>query len=196
MNGVTYKRLRGNIGPQLPCPDEDHPGTERLFQDWRFPRPDGRAALLPRDYKIPDDMVDEEYPFVLITGRLRGQFNTRTRTGRSQKLNKMAPDAFVDIHPEDASDLDISEGQMVEIISRRGSLRLPVRLTDRNRTGNIFIPWHYGYTLGVGKGKSANLLTGTAYDVHSRQPEYKFTAVNIQTVRGRRKSNNLMQRNN
>ncbi|MDM8521874.1 nitrate reductase [Desulfococcaceae bacterium HSG8] len=182
MNGVTYERLRGNIGPQLPCPDADHPGTPRLFTDWRFPRPDGRAALLPRDYKAPGDTLDEQYPFALITGRLAGQFNTRTRTGRSPQLNKMAPDAFIEIHPEDALKLNISEGQEAEISSRRGSFRLPVRLTDRLLTGTVFIPWHYGSALWVGEGKSVNLITSTVCDIHSKQPEYKFSAVQIRPV--------------
>ncbi|MCP4694496.1 MAG: molybdopterin-dependent oxidoreductase [Desulfobacterales bacterium] len=181
MNGVTYERLRGGVGPQLPCPRPDHPGTERLFTDWRFPRPDGRAALLPRPYKGPGDAVDEQYPFALITGRLRGHFNTRTRTGRSPRLNEMAPAAFIEIHPEDAADLNISEGREVEVSSRRGSVRLPARLTDRLLTGNVFIPWHYGTALG-GEGKSANLLTNTVYDIHSKQPEYKFSAVRIRPV--------------
>ncbi|MCP4689253.1 MAG: hypothetical protein GY859_14460, partial [Desulfobacterales bacterium] len=84
-------------------------------------------------------------------------------------------------HPEDAADLNISEGREVEVSSRRGSVRLPARLTDRLLTGNVFIPWHYGTALG-GEGKSANLLTSTVYDIHSKQPEYKFSAVKIRPV--------------
>lgn len=76
MNGITYKRLRCRVGPQLPCPDADHPGTQRLFTDMRFPRPDGRAALLGRDYKEPAETTDAEYPFILMTGRLSGHFNS------------------------------------------------------------------------------------------------------------------------
>ncbi len=184
MNGVTYERLRSNIGPQLPCPTPDHPGTARLFTDWRFPRPDGRAALLPRAFKAPDDTVDAQYPFTLITGRLTGQFNTRTRTGRSPRLDKIAPDAFIEIHPRDALNLGVSKGREVEVASRRGRLRLPVRLSDRLLVGTVFIPWHYGSALGGGHGKLANLVTNTAYDMHSRQPEYKFSAVKIRPAPG------------
>ncbi|MDM8552598.1 nitrate reductase [Desulfobacterales bacterium HSG2] len=179
MNGVTYDRLRGKIGPQLPCPDADHPGTPRLFTDLRFPRADGRAALLDRDYYEPAEMPDAEYPFVLITGRLAWQFNTRTRTGRVPRLNKAAPDGYVGIHPEDASRLGISEGDETEIVSRRGSLRVPARLTDRVIAGTLFIPWHYGSTLGVGEGRLANSVTNPACDMHSKQPEYKFSAVRV-----------------
>ncbi len=179
MNGVTYERLRGKIGLQLPCPDADHPGTPRLFTDLRFPRPDGRAALLGRDYREPAEITSYEYPFVLMTGRLAGQFNTRTRTGRSPKLNAQAPDGYVEIHPEDSARSGINEGAEVEIVSRRGIIRLPARMTDRVLPGTIFIPWHYGPALRVGEGKSANLITNTVYDIHSKQPEYKYCAVKI-----------------
>jgi len=153
--------------------------TPRLFTDLRFPRPDGRAALLARDYKEPAETTDDDYPVVLMTGRLSGHFNTRTRTGRSPKLNAQAPDGYVEIHPEDSAKLNISEGDMVEIVSRRGMVRLPARLTNRILTGTIFIPWHYGPTLGVGEGKSVNLVTNAVYDIHSKQPEYKYCAVKV-----------------
>ncbi|MDM8539082.1 molybdopterin oxidoreductase family protein [Desulfobacterales bacterium HSG17] len=179
MNGVSYKRLQGKVGPQLPCPDMDHPGTPRLFLDLNFQRPDGRAALLARDYQEPAETIDDYYPMVLITGRLSGHFNTRTRTGRSPKLNAQAPDGYVEIHSKDSTALSISEGDMVKIVSRRGKVYLPARLTDSILAGTIFIPWHYGPTLGVDEGKSVNLVTNAVYDMHSKQPEYKFCAVNI-----------------
>jgi predicted molibdopterin-dependent oxidoreductase YjgC len=179
MNGVTYRRLRGKVGLQLPCPHARHPGTPRLFIDGRFPRPDGRAALLARDYIEPAETTDSEYPFVLLTGRLAAHFNTRTRTGRSPKLNAAAPGGFVEIHPEDAARLDIAGGEEVEVTSRRGCVRLPARISDSLLPGNLFIPWHYGTTPGTGAGKSANLLTNAVYDIHSKQPEYKFSAVKI-----------------
>jgi anaerobic selenocysteine-containing dehydrogenase len=182
MNGVTYERLRGSVGLQLPCPDVDHPGTPRLFANWRFPRPDGRAALLSRDYIQPAEVTDNEYDFELITGRLAGHFNTRTRTGRIPKLNAAAPNAYVEIHPQDAKRLGISEGETVEVTSRRGSLCLPVRLTDTLLVGTIFIPWHYGSELGIGEGRLANRVTNPAYDSHAKQPEYKFSAVNVMPV--------------
>jgi len=182
MNGVTYKRLRGKIGPQLPCPDVDHPGTKRLFTDWKFPRPDGRASLLSREYIEPAEKIDAEYPFILITGRLSSHFNTRTRTGRAPKLNAIAPKAFVNIHSEDAAKLNITEGDIIEVASRRGSINLPAYNTDRLIIGTIFIPWHYGSALGIGEGKLSNVLTNNIYDIHSKQPEYKFSVVKISKI--------------
>ena len=183
MMGVSYKRLRDEIGPQLPCPDTDHPGTPRLFTDWRFPRPDGRASLLAREYIEPAETTDDEYPFILTTGRVIGHFNTRTRTGRAPEINKLEPDPFVEIHPDDAASLKISEGDEVEVASRRGSVFMEARLTDRLIVGSIFIPWHYGPMLGIGEGKLVNIITNAVYDIHSKQPEYKFSAVRINSAK-------------
>ncbi len=179
MSGITYERLRNKVGPQLPCPDTDHPGTPRLFTDLRFPRTDGRAALLARDYAVPAETTDEQYPVILMTGRLSGHFNTRTRTARSPRLNAQAPAGYIENNPGDCEKADISEGDEVKIDSRRGSACLPARVEDRILAGTVFIPWHYGPALGVGEGKSANLVTNAVYDIHSKQPEYKFCAVKV-----------------
>ena len=179
MNGITYERLRNTVGLQLPCPTSDHPGTKRLFTDWRFPRPDGRAALLPRDYREPAETTDKTYPYVLITGRVEAHFNTRTRTGRVPRLNNTAPESFCEIHPHDAERLGISAGDTVEIRSRRGTVESQARLSQQIRPGNLFLPMHYGSMLGIGNGKLANRITNPAYDIHSKQPEYKYSAVQI-----------------
>ncbi len=179
MMGVTYQRLRGTNGLQLPCPSAGHPGTPRLFTDRRFPRADGRAALLARDYIEPAETTDAEFPFVLITGRIKFHFNSRTRTGRVPDLNSSAPGAYVEIHPGDAANLGISEGENVGLASRRGSIRLTARLTDTLLPGTLFVPWHYGNALGTGEDKSINHLTNAVYDIHSKQPEYKYSAVKL-----------------
>ncbi|MBT6049201.1 MAG: molybdopterin oxidoreductase family protein [Candidatus Scalindua sp.] len=179
MNGVTYERLRGKVGPQLPCPDIGHPGTSRLYIDHQFPRPDGRAALLARKYIEPDDTTNEKYPLVLITGRLPWHFNTRTRTGRVPILNAMEPDNFVEVNPRDAACLDLNENDNVEIKSRRDSVLAKVRIKDRILKGTIYMNMHYGKSLGIGDRKSVNLVTNPAYDINSKQPELKYCAVNI-----------------
>ncbi len=179
MGGVTYDRLRGSFGLQLPCPDEEHPGTPRLFANSRFPRPDGRAALLSRDYADPAEIPDEGYPFVLNTGKLVWHFNTRTRTGRVPRLNDQASENFIEIHPEDASSLGILEGDEIKVASRRGSVHGIARLTDRALQGTLFMTMHYGPATGGEEGTLANLVCNTAYDPHSKQPELKFTAVKI-----------------
>ena len=179
MGGVTYDHLREKVGPQLPFPEARHPGTPRLFVDGRFPRPDGRAALLARDYVEPAETTDADYPFALLTGRLSSHFNTRTRTGRVPKLNAAAPDGFAEIHPDDAARLGIAEGDEVEIASRRGSVRVPARLADRVLVGTVYMDMHYGGALWVREDRLANLVTNAVYDVHSKQPEFKFSAVRV-----------------
>jgi anaerobic selenocysteine-containing dehydrogenase len=183
MTGVSYSRLRGQVGPQLPCPSPDHPGTPRLFTDWQFPRPDGRAALLARDYVEPVDFTEKEYPFVLITGRLAAHFNTRTRTGRAPKLNALAPENTIDLHPADAVSLGIVAGDNIEVTSRRGSAQGLAHLTQEVLPGNVYMSMHFGSALGIGEGKLANILSQqSVYDIHSKQPELKYNAVRVSKV--------------
>jgi ferredoxin-nitrate reductase len=178
MNGVTYARLRGKIGPQLPCSNADHAGTARLFVDRRFPRPDGRAALLARDYAGPVETPDEEFPFVLITGRLVSHFNSRTRTGRIRRLNACSPHGVIDIHPKDAARQGITESSKVEVASRRGAFTGAARLTTSVVEGTVFASMHYGSALGH-RDELANLACHEAYDIHSKQPEFKHCAVRV-----------------
>ncbi len=178
-SGITYHRLQGKVGLQLPCRIPDDKGTPRLFIDRRFPRSGGRAALLARDYFEPAESVDSEYPLILITGRVKSHFNTRTRTGRAPELNSIEPLGFIEIHPKDAERYSITGDDEVEVTSRRGIAHLPARLSNQVATGTVFIPFHYGELLGVGEGQLANLVTNPVYDIHSKQPEYKYTAVKI-----------------
>ncbi|MBV6342243.1 molybdopterin oxidoreductase family protein [Candidatus Magnetobacterium casense] len=178
-NGVTYRRLRGAVGPQLPCPTPEHPGTERLFGNLEFARPDGRAALLARKYIPPLETPDEEYPLMLITGRLACQFNTRTRTGRIDRLYRSAAGSFVEVSTEDARVIGVTEGDVVRVSSRRGSVVAEVMLSERIRPGTVFIPCHFGGALGGEQDRLVNLVTNPVYDIHSKQPEFKLSAVRI-----------------
>ena len=180
MNGVSYDRLRNNVGPQLPCPEEDHPGTERLFEDMQFPRPDGRAALLARDYKVPAENTDDEYPFALITGRMASHFNTGTRTSRVTHLNDSVNINFMEIHPDDAAKFEIVDGDEVDIISRRGRVRGTVSIKDLLLPGTVYMNLHYGETITSKENTLVNLVCNPVYDTLSKQPIYKFCAVKIE----------------
>lgn len=183
MNGVSYERLRNdNESPQLPCPENDHPGTERLFIDRRFPRPDGRAALLARDYKEAAERTDVEYPFALLTGRMEKHFNTGTRTGRTDRYEKLSKDNLVDIYPDDAEFLGIIDGDEVDIISRRGRVRCIVSIKDRVLPGTVYMNMHYGEVVSGAENRLANLVCNPVYDNHSRQPEFKYCAVKIEKI--------------
>ncbi|MCJ7603864.1 MAG: nitrate reductase [Desulfobulbaceae bacterium] len=179
MTGISYDRLRKETGIQLPCPCEDHPGTPRLFTDQRFPRPDGRAALLSRNYNEPAEKPDDAYPFILLTGRLASHFNTSTRTGRVPSLSNKARNNYLEIHPGDARNFNIIEGEVVSISSRRGSVCGIAKISERILPGTLYMNIHYGKALRSESNQLANLVTNNAYDIHSKQPEFKYCAVRI-----------------
>ena len=169
--GITYRRLEEN-GIQWPCPTEDHPGTPFLFED-AFPR--GKARFTAVEWHAPDEMPDEEYPLVLTTGRVLAQYHTGSMTRRSKVLEGIAPHAFVELNPDDAGNLDINDGETVRAASRRGSISLAVRVTDRVAPGIVFIPFHY-------REAAANLLTNDALDPVCKIPEAKVCAVRLEKV--------------
>ena len=205
--GMTYARLeRGPL--QWPCNDRHPDGLERLYADGVFPTaaescetfghdlvtggvlrpehykandPRGKAFLKPADFEAPHEAPADDYPFWLTTGRVVYQFHTRTKTGRSKELNDAAPDAFVQIADEDAARLGIAEGDMVEVASRRGRIRVAARVGDI-LPGVVFIPFHYGDWDDPDPPRAANELTITEWDAVSKQPHFKYAAVSLAKV--------------
>jgi ferredoxin-nitrate reductase len=180
MAGATAARLRQLGELQWPCPTEDHPGTKRRFLDRQFPTPDGRAVFLPRDHREPREVPDHEFPFVLTTGRLYAHWHTLTRTAKADKLVRREPGAFIEVNPQDAAALELAEGDLVQISSRRGTVQLPARLRDGVSRGMVFVPFHWGDLFG--EGNAANYLTISAIGRVAKQPELKFCAVNLEKV--------------
>ncbi|HEV3115458.1 MAG TPA: nitrate reductase [Gemmataceae bacterium] len=180
MAGATNARLRDAVSLQWPCPAVDHPGTKRRYLDHRFCTPSGRAQFLPRDHREPRELPDHEFPFVLTTGRLYTHWHTLTRTGKSDKLMLREPHAFVEINPDDARPLDVNEGDLVQLSSRRGTVQLPARLRSSVLPGMVFVPFHWGDLYG--EGNAANYLTISAIGRVAKQPELKFCAVNVEKV--------------
>ncbi|WP_241383570.1 bifunctional nitrate reductase/sulfite reductase flavoprotein subunit alpha [Rhodococcus sp. CH91] len=197
LRGVTYDRLRQ--GPvQWPCPPDSpetrHPvrylndGTSRsqvVRQDGSRPRlafatPDGRARFLPRPHMPAAEMPDDEYPFVLNTGRVQHHWHTLTKTGRIEKLRKLNPGSFVEINPDDAQRYSVSDGDRIEIVSRRGRAVLPAVVTDRVGPGTCFAPFHWNDLFGT--DLAINAVTSDAVDPASLQPEFKVCAVSLQKV--------------
>ncbi len=181
MAGATSSRLRQEISLQWPCPTPDHPGSKRRYLDGRFATPDGRALFLPRDHRQPREMPDHEFPFVLTTGRLYAHWHTLTRTGKAEKLVRRAPGPFVEVNPKDAERLDLEAGESVLLSSRRGNIRLPIRLSHQVTPGMVFLPFHWGDLFG--EGNAANYLTISAIGRVAKQPELKFCAVNVEKLR-------------
>jgi sulfite reductase (NADPH) flavoprotein alpha-component len=145
-----------------------------------FPTANGRAVFFARPHLLPEEMPDADYPFLLNTGRLPHQWHSMTKTGKVAKLNKLNPGPFVEIHPDDAAQLQVRDGDPMEIASRRGRAVLPAVVTDRVRPGDCFAPFHWNDVFG--EYLSINAVTNDAVDPISRQPEYKACAISLTKV--------------
>jgi ferredoxin-nitrate reductase len=178
MAGMTSARLRKEVNLQWPCPHVEHPGSKRRNLDRMFATPDGKAIFLPRDHREPREVPDHEFPFVLTTGRLYAHWHTLTRTAKADKLTRREPAPFVEVHPLDAAKLDVLEGDLVQISSRRGTVRLPARLRESVPAGMVFVPFHWGDLYS--DGNAANYLTISAIGRVAKQPELKFCAVHLE----------------
>ncbi|MFF8194849.1 molybdopterin-dependent oxidoreductase [Streptomyces bobili] len=184
LRGVTYERLRATP-VQWPSATADGPGRNPVrYVDedgsLTFPTPSGRAVFHARPHVPPAEMPDDDYPFVLNTGRLQHQWHTLTKTAKVAKLNKLDPGPFVEVHPEDAAGLGIADGDSVEVASRRGRAVLPAVVTDRVLPGSCFAPFHWNDLFG--EYLSVNAVTSDAVDPLSFQPELKVCAVSLSKV--------------
>jgi formate dehydrogenase major subunit len=173
---ASYATLRhDNLGPDgklWPNPDpENEEGPTVLFEG-TFPTANGRAKLVPAEWTAAPELPDEDYPLVLNTGRLLEHWHTGAMTRRAKALDAIAPEAFVSIHPDDAHELGVEEGEWVTVASRRGSIRLVARLTTREGRGAVFVPFHF-------REAAANLLTIDDLDPDGKIPEFKFCAVRV-----------------
>ncbi|MCX6384081.1 MAG: formate dehydrogenase subunit alpha [Actinobacteria bacterium] len=169
--GITYDRL-GPYGLQWPCPTKDHPGTSVLHKE-KFTK--GKGTFMPRPYIPPAESTDEEYNFVLTTGRVYWHWHTRTMTNRTSTLEREAPEPYVEINCEDAEDLQIRDDQLIKVSSRRGAITLKVRVGHKVAKGTLFIPFHY-------REAAANILTILAVDPIAKIPEYKVCAVKVEKI--------------
>ncbi|MFD9379443.1 molybdopterin-dependent oxidoreductase [Streptomyces sp. NPDC059999] len=197
LRGVTYERLRSTPvqWPAAPGGPDRNPirylndGVSQTLVERPdgtrprlvFPTDTGRAVFHARPHLPAAELPDDDYPFVLNTGRLQHQWHTLTKTGRVAKLNKLNPGPFVEIHPRDAASLGITAGDGVEVASRRGRAVLPAVVTDRVRPGNCFAPFHWNDLFGEYLG--VNAVTNDAVDPISFQPEFKACAVTLTKTR-------------
>jgi ferredoxin-nitrate reductase len=178
--GMTSARLRRETSLQWPCPTEDHPGSKRRYLDHQFATPDGRAVFLARDHREPRESPDHEFPFILTTGRLYSHWHTLTRTAKCEKLVRREPEPFVEMHPDDAQRLEMADGDLVQLSSRRGTIQLKARLSDGVFPGMVFVPFHWGDLFAP--QNAANYLTISAIGRVAKQPELKFCAVMLEKV--------------
>lgn len=169
--GMSHERLESG-GLQWPCPTANHPGTPVLHVG-KFTR--GLGLFEPLNYRPPAELPDEEYPFVLSTGRILFHWHGGTMSRRSAGLDAIAPEAEAEIHPADAIRLGISDGDLVRVFSRRGSVVAAAKITRRSSPGMVFMTFHYAEA-------AVNLLTTDAVDPTAKIPEYKVCAVNVERL--------------
>jgi formate dehydrogenase major subunit len=169
--GITYGRAEKEL-IQWPCPTETHPGTQYLHKE-KFTR--GLGLFTAIDYTPPAEETDSEYPLVLTTGRLLEHFHSGTMSRNSRILNEMVPEGFVEIHPNDAQNFNITDGEMISVSTRRGSIRIRARVGERSKPNVVFIPWHFYESC-------ANRLTIDCLDPVCKIPEYKVCSAKIERI--------------
>jgi len=173
MAGIKYARLE-NDGLQWPCPSADHPGTPTLHKGGKFTR--GLGMLKAIDYIPPAEVPDEEYPFVLSTGRRLYHYHTRTQTGRSQGINELLGEETADISAADAEAKSIADGERISVKSRRGEVVVKARVTKEVPPGLVWMAFHF-------REGNANWLTNPVYDPITQTAEYKACAVRIDKLK-------------
>jgi assimilatory nitrate reductase catalytic subunit len=156
-------------------------GTARLFADGRFQTPDGRARMVPTEAQGPAEPVDSVWPLSLNTGRVRDHWHTLTRTGLAAELCRHVPEPYVEIHPEDAAPLGVTEGRLTRVQTRQGEAIAIARVTDRQRPGAIFMPMHW--SAAYAPDGRANSLVAPKVDARSGQPEFKHTPARVRPYR-------------
>jgi ferredoxin-nitrate reductase len=189
MSAISHQELQTKGSLQWPYPElaaTRYPtsrlpaASKRLYTDLRFHTPDGRARFGAYYSRGLAEPPEPDYPFILTTGRLYGHWHTQTRTGRIEKIQKMHPNPFIEIHPSDAAKLKVVEGQIIEVRSRRGQAKFPAKITKAIAPGTVFVPMHWGALWAI--DAEANALTHPQACPDSLQPELKACAVQLVPV--------------
>jgi len=170
--GIRHHRLEKIGGLQWPCPDEKHAGTPILHVG-KFSR--GLGRFQPMEFLPPVELPDETYPLLLTTGRVLYHYHTGTLTRRSLGLAAIYPEGLVEMHPEDAARLDVANGEMVQVASRRGEVNVKADVTDKIQPGVVFMTFHF-------PDSAANFLTNPALDPVAKIPEFKACAVKVSKI--------------
>ncbi|MFO7887845.1 MAG: formate dehydrogenase subunit alpha [Eubacteriales bacterium] len=169
--GINYNRIE-EVGLQWPCTDDKHPGTKYLHKDNPAR---GKGLFIPAEYAKSNETPCDDYPYILTTGRILYHYHTRTMTGRIEGLNNLYSESFVEINPLTARGLDIEDGEIIVVSSRRGSIKVRAFVTEDIKEGVVFIPFHFA------EGP-ANCLTNPKLDPIAKIPELKVSTVNIRKL--------------
>jgi len=184
ITGLSYSSLDAHGPAQWPYPTGAFRGSIRLYEDGVFPTENGKARFIASPYRATAERTDARYPIGLLTGRLRDQWHGMSRTGTLARLFSHSPEACIDLSTSDAQRLDVRDGELVYVTSRRGVQVLPVQISQALRSSQAFIAMHWGGEFVSGQAGKAlaqgvNSLTIAAYDPISEQPELKFAAVKV-----------------
>jgi len=178
---LDYATLREKGSVQWPYLEPGQ-GQERLFQDGVFATASGRAKLHPCRLEHRSDVCTEAFPLILTTGRIRDQWHTMTKTGKVKRLGRHIPRPFLEIHPSDARARGLREDDVVEVQSPRGTTRVRAQITADIRPGVVFLPMHWGRMAASTDGR-ANNLTNPLFDLRSKEPDLKYSAVQVRRHR-------------
>ncbi len=170
--GISHRRLDKGESLQWPCPDKNHPGTPILHVG-KFSR--GLGWFYPAEYVPSAELPDEEYPFIMMTGRILYHYNTRAMTGKTPGLMEKEGCSFIEMNTEDAARLGIENGEKVRVSSRRGTIISTARVGDKVSPKETWMPFHF-------PDGNANVLTNAALDKYARIPEYKVCAIKIEKI--------------
>ena len=168
--GIFHDRLETSWGLQWPCPSRDHKGTPYLHK-YSFAR--GKGRFVPAENITPDELPDDDYPFILMTGRVYHHYHTGAMTRASDILSREVPEAVLEINSDDAEEKGLRHGDMVSLRSRRGEIEVRVKPVDTISRGMLYVSFHFHES-------PVNRLTNPALDPVAKCPEYKVCAVNLE----------------
>jgi formate dehydrogenase major subunit len=174
LTGITWDRLLKEDAVTYPCADENSVGKDVIFGDG-FPTASGRGRMTPADVLPPDEIPDDDYPLVMSTGRLLEHWHTGSMTRRATVLDALEPEPEVHVSPADLQSLQVSAGDLIRVVTRRGEIALAARVDPKLPAGMIFIPFCFNEA-------PANMLTNPALDPYGKIPELKFSAARLETV--------------
>jgi predicted molibdopterin-dependent oxidoreductase YjgC len=173
MAGISHSRIEEK-GIQWPCFTKDHPGTPTMFME-RFNTPSGKAKLNPVEHIEQKEKADNDFPFILNSGRILYQYHTATMSRRNKALNDFANEAYVLMHPDDAARFALAEGSRVRLSNTRGELDTTLRISSEVSPGELFMPFHYSES-------AVNRLTRDDLDPHSKIPPFKYSACRVESL--------------
>ena len=179
ISDLNYSILKEKRSVQWPYTKEiNGHGTARLFTDKKFYTLSQKANIHSFRDANESEQPDETHPLILTTGRIRDQWHTMSKTGKVNKLKQHISEAFLEIHPDDAEDRNINDGELVEVFNTRGNVRVKAKFSNDIKKGVCFLPMHWGKILNSDLNR-ANNLTSNLVDPKSKEPDFKFSTVQV-----------------